>query len=62
MQIEIGQKVNHKILGSGEVTDVYEHENGSTYFDVHFDAEDQSRYSKYKVHTFNIDSAEEWFA
>ena len=56
MQINIGQKLNHKTLGEGEVMDVYESENNpGTYFKVKFvDGGD-------KLYTFNVEGMEKWF-
>lgn len=55
--MEIGDKVIHNTLGEGEVTDIYEERNGNTYFDVHFDSQE----NKYKVSTFNIKTYDKYF-
>lgn len=63
MELEIDQKVVHKKLGEGTVTDIYEHENGNYYFDVHFVTDDQENilYPKYKVCTFKLESYGTYF-
>lgn len=62
MKVEIDQKVTHKTLGEGVVTDVYDRENGNMYFDVHFATDDADEwYGKYKVSSFRLDDADKWF-
>lgn len=61
MEFTIGQNVNHKTLGAGTVTDVYEQENGNMYFDVHFEKDDAKYMGKYMVSTFKLETADQYF-
>lgn len=57
MEINIGDIVQHNILGKGEVIDIYEGDysnNHQTYIDIHFETDTK----KYKVHTFRPDTLE----
>lgn len=56
MEFTIGQIITHKTLGNGEITDIYERDNGNEYIDIHFDIDNNRYHGKYIVHTFTKES------